>query len=51
LRQYLNIGFVSGLEKTEMIQTGGGASYQFRLEKGWLNSAENQRLPRRHSQP
>jgi len=40
LRQYLNIGFVSGLEKAEMIQTGGGASYQFRLEKGWLNSAE-----------
>ncbi|MGZ8160440.1 MAG: hypothetical protein ACXWT1_20380 [Methylobacter sp.] len=40
LRQYLNIGFVSGFEKAEMIQTGGGASYQFRLEKGWLNSAE-----------
>jgi len=40
LRQYLNIGFVSGFEKTEMTQTSGVVSYQFRLERGIFNNAE-----------
>lgn len=40
LRQYLNIGFVSGFEKAEMIQSSGAVSYQFRLDRGLFNNAE-----------
>jgi len=39
-RQHLDIGFLSGSEKTAMTQNSGAASYQFRLEQGLLNSAE-----------
>lgn len=40
MRQYLNIGFISGSEKTEMTQNSGAVSYQFRLKQGVLNGAE-----------
>ncbi|MDO8465839.1 MAG: hypothetical protein Q7S46_11405 [Gallionella sp.] len=39
-RQHLNIGFLSGTEKTAMTQNNGAVSYQFRMEHGLFDSAE-----------
>jgi len=39
-RQYLDIGFVTGSENTEMTQNSGAVSYQRYLGKGMLNSFE-----------